>query len=55
MRYDFDDKDVAIIALCIIAVISLVFLQSEAKEIVVAIVSAIAGFVTGRKGGISSA
>ena len=48
-KINFDDKDLAIIALTIIAVISLLKLDSDAVNIVTAIVSAIAGFATGRK------
>ena len=46
-----DDKDLAIIVLCIIALASIFTLGAEAKDIVLAVVSAIAGFVTGRKAG----
>jgi len=46
-RINFDDKDLAIIALTIIAIISLLKL-SNPENIIVAIVSAIAGFVSGR-------
>jgi len=47
-KIDFDDKDIGIIALCVLAIASLAAMGVEAKDIVVAVVSAIAGLVTGR-------
>ena len=45
---DFDDKDLAILALTIIA-LAIIFGDIEnAKDVIIAIVSAIAGFVSGR-------
>jgi len=45
---DFDDKDLAILSLTIIA-LAIIFGGTEnAKDVIIAIVSAIAGFVSGR-------
>ena len=44
-----DDKDIGVIGLTIIAIASLIFLREHAKEIIIAVVSAIAGIITGRK------
>lgn len=46
---DFDDKDIAIISLTVIAIVTLIVRPDAADRIITAIVSAIAGFVTGRK------
>jgi len=46
---DFDDKDLAIIALLIIALAIIFGNVENAKDVIIAIVSAIAGFVSGRK------
>ena len=46
---DFDDKDLGIMALLLIAIFSLIFMGSDSREIIKAIVSAIAGIVTGRR------
>jgi len=44
-----DDKDIGVIGLTIIAIASLILLREHAKEIIIAVVSAIAGIITGRK------
>jgi len=46
---DFDDKDIGIVALMVVGIISLVVLGEQAKDIALAVVSAIAGLVTGRR------
>lgn len=48
-KIDFDDKDIGIIALVVVAVFSLLVLGAEAREIAISVVSAIAGIVTGRR------
>ena len=48
-KLDFDDKDVGIIAVAVIAIVALLMMGAEGKDIAVAAVSAIAGVVTGRK------
>ncbi|MDI3502369.1 MAG: hypothetical protein PWR09_493 [Archaeoglobi archaeon] len=48
-KIDFDDKDIAILCLCSLAIISIFVMGDSAKEIVLTVVSAIAGMVTGRK------
>lgn len=46
---DVDDKDLAIIALAAIGIVSVITLGESARDIVIGVISAIAGFVTGRK------
>jgi len=48
-KIDFDDKDIAIAALCVLAIVSAAVMGTEAKDVILAVVSAIAGMVTGRK------
>jgi len=45
---EFDDKSLAIIALVIIALAIIFGNVENAKDVIIAIVSAIAGFVSGR-------
>jgi len=48
---DVDDKDLGMICLTAIAVLTLLIRPEIADKVIIAIVSAIAGFVTGRKTG----
>lgn len=48
-RLDFDDKDLAMIAITVIAVVCLVLLGGNAKEIAMSSITAIAGLATGRR------
>jgi len=47
MAWNIDDKDLAIIALTIIA-LAVIFKIEDPSQILIAIISAIAGFVSGR-------
>jgi len=48
-RLDFDDKDLAMIVITLIAVVCLALLGGDAKEIAMASITAIAGLATGRR------
>jgi len=48
-KIDFDDKDLAMLCLTLIAIITLLVRPEVADRVIIAVVSAIAGFVTGRK------
>ena len=48
-KYDFDDKDVAMIALAIVAVVGLVLLGSEAMQLAQLCAMGIGSIATGRK------
>jgi hypothetical protein len=48
---DFDDKDLGIIAIALIAIVSMFKLDPQAaQQIVIPCIAGIAGFVTGQKG-----
>lgn len=47
MPWNFDDKDLAILALTVIA-LAVIFNVDNPQDIIIAIVSAIAGFASGR-------
>jgi len=44
-----DDKDLAMICLTILGIATIVIKPEMADKVIIAIISAIAGFVTGRK------
>lgn len=46
---NFDDRDLAIVGLCVIAICALFILSERAVEVVTAGVAAIAGLAQGRK------
>ena len=50
-KIDFDDKDIAIISICAIAIVCLAVIGADAKEIIATAITAIAGLATGRKKG----
>ena len=51
MAWDIDDKDLAMICLTVLGIATMIIRPEVADRVVLAIVSAIAGFVTGRKRG----
>ena len=48
-KLDIDDKDLAMICLTVLGIATLLIKPEIADKVLLAIVSAIAGFVTGRK------
>ena len=50
-KMDIDDKDLAMICLTVLGIATMIIRPEVADRVVLAIVSAIAGFVTGRKRG----
>lgn len=48
-KIDLDDKDLAIVCLTLIAIITSFQNPDIADKVIISVVSAIAGFVTGRK------
>ena len=51
---DVDDKDLAMVCLTVLGIVTMIIRPEVADRVVIAIVSAIAGFVTGRKQGGAS-
>jgi len=48
---DVDDKDLAMICLTVLGIATMIVRPEVADKVIIAIVSAIAGFVTGRRRG----
>ena len=44
-----DDKDIGVICLTAISIVAMYKLGIEAKDVAIAVISAIAGIITGRK------